>query len=238
MKRIPVILLAICLLAGAGWWYWTTTPQYAVQQAANAIKAHDVQTFHNWVDVEEVSSSAIDDLLAEPARAVGGAGIVERIVGISIMSIFKPNVVQSMDKQIDNWVAHHASAASSSSSSQNSTGTDAASNSAGTAAAPDAGQGDEEEMDRPKSLMGEIVALVKPPSLKQLFRDYGFTKKNYRGLGQADSADNVAHVGLRFFNPKLNREVQVMLQLDRANGHWQISRVSNMQEVLRAAGGA
>ena len=215
MKRIPVILLAICLLAGGGWYYWTTTPQYAVQQAANAIKAHDVQTFHNWVDVEEVSSSAVDDLLAEPARAVGGTGIIERIVGISIMSVFKPNVVQTMDKQIDNWVAHHAT---------------------GTTVSVQAEE--EEEIDKPKTLMGELVALVKPPSLKQLFRDYGFTKKNYRGLGQVDSADNVAHVGLRFFNPKLNHEVQVMLQLDRSNGHWQVSRVSNMQEVLRAAGGA
>jgi hypothetical protein len=216
MKGVIAAVVLLCVLAGAGWFWWSQTPTYAVDQASNAIKQHNVENFHHWVDVDSVSSSAIDDLSGIPIRSTG-SDILERVLGFTIISFFKPTLVGAMGKQIDAWVEHVPKAKSDSGSG--------------------AAQDDEDEPEAPKSLLGAIVAAVKPPSLKQVLRDYGLTKKNYRGLGSTDTKEHVAHVGLRFFSPKAQREVEIMLQLNNNPGHWQVDRISNLHEIVPVLAG-
>jgi hypothetical protein len=199
---LALMLLAVC--AGGGFWYWTTTPQYAMQQVSKAIREHDVDTFNNWVDVQSVASAAVDDTLAEPVRAVGGGGLLERVVGLGVMSVLRPTVVDRVAKQIDSAVAK--------------TGLDA------DAAPPP---------EQPHGLLGELVQMVKPPSLTETLRDYGFTKQNYRGVGDVRSEGNNADVGLRFFIPRKQGEVQLHLALNNASGHWRVVRIANLQEIVR-----
>src|SRR5688572_1631887 len=105
MQRLLIIVLVLCAVAAGGWWYWTTTPQYAVQQASNAIKAHDITEFHRWVDTHQLASTTVEDLLAEPVRNSGGAGIIERVIGLTVFSVLKPTVAGMMESQIDKWVS-------------------------------------------------------------------------------------------------------------------------------------
>lgn len=65
-KRIAtaVVLLIVAAIAGAGYYFWTQTPQYALQQAAEAAKEHDLERFQQYVDTERVSSRFVDDMLA------------------------------------------------------------------------------------------------------------------------------------------------------------------------------
>ncbi|HEY9793726.1 MAG TPA: hypothetical protein V6D22_25245 [Candidatus Obscuribacterales bacterium] len=217
MKGLIAAVVVLCLAAGIGWWWWTNTPQYAVTEAKDAVKAHNVVQFHKWVDVEEVSSSAVDDLSAIPVQ-VKGSGLLDRVLGFAVITFFKPSLVEGMSKQIDKWVAHRPKA----SADANASNTD---------------EDDDDEADEPKSLLGAIVQAVKPPSLKQVFRDYGLTKRNYRGLGAVESKDHIAHVGLRFFSPKAQKEVEITLELNNTAGHWQVTRISNLQQIVPVLAG-
>lgn len=203
MRNLLIVVVLIAAVAAGGYWYWTTTPQYAVQQASAAIKNHDVAAFHDWVDVQSLSSSAVDDLVSEPVRKVGGAGLLERIVGFGVVSLLKPTVTQSMSKQIDDLVAKNG---------------------------PDDPPPPETQE---KGILGQLVALVKPPSLTQTLREYGFNRKNYRGVGEVETSDQMSHVPLRFYSPKAGREVEVRLELRRGAGRWQVTRISNLQEIVR-----
>lgn len=211
MPRILVVFLVLCTAAAGGWWYWTTTPQYAVQQASNAIKAHDLTDFRRWVDAHQVASATVEDLLAEPVRNSGGAGIIERVIGLTVFSVLKPTVAGMMESQIDKWISTPPKSANGAPLEDN-------------VAAP---------AEQPKGLLGQIVALVKPPSLRETFREFGFTKKNYQGLGKVDTSDNVSHVGLRFYSPKLNNEIEVQVELVKGSSSWQIVRISNLQDIVR-----
>jgi hypothetical protein len=222
MKRAPAALLLLCLIAAAGWWWWTHTPTYAVQQAAGAVKSHSLVNFHYWVDVNSVGSAAVDDLLSEPLRGTGSE-VLGRIVGLAVIAVFKPNIVDSMDHQIDRWVSHNPKRTSA---------TDGQPSSVPAPENTSADEDDDTEAAPPRSLLGTLVALVKPPSLKTIFKEYGLTKQNYRGLGSTDTADHVAHVGLKFFSPKAQREVEIKLELGDASGHWQIMRIANLQQTV------
>jgi hypothetical protein len=204
IQRAILALVIIAALVGGGFWYWTTTPQYAVREASAAVKAHDVARFHEWVDVHEVASSAVQDILAEPMQGIGSVGLLERIVGLGVLTIFRPNVVGTVEKQIDVSVAKQ--------------GMD-----------PDVPA----QSEQPQTLLGELKQLIKPPSLTETLRDYGFTKQNYRGLGDVKVNGELADVPIRFFIPKNNGEVQVHLALAKGSSHWRIIRISNLQEIVR-----
>ncbi len=206
MRQLGLLLMVAVLLAGGGFWYWTSTPQYAVQQAAKAIKEHDVLAFHNWVDVQSLSSSAVDDLVSEPVKKIGGVGLLKRIVGFGLVSFFKPAVVQSVGNQIDELVKR--------------TGT--------------TNPQEATPVQPTKSLLGQIIELVKPPSLTQTLREYGFTKANYRGLGELKTTDQMSLLPLKFFSPKVNHEVEVQLQLSKPAEHWQIVKITNLPEIVRS----
>jgi hypothetical protein len=218
MKQGLVVLLVLCLLGAGGWWWWTNTPTYAVQQASNALKHHDLNQFDRWVEIHTVCSAAVDDLVSEPVRSAGG-GVLERIVGSAIVTIFKPTVVETMDSQVKHWVSHQPAEHQDGSGTENDAGGsdgDAAQNGEGVR----------------RGILGALKAMVRPPSLREVFADYGLTAQNYRGLGSTDSSGDVAHVGLRFFSPKAKREVEIKLELNKIADHWKISRISNLQQIV------
>jgi hypothetical protein len=204
--KLLVVVLVLAAIAGGGYWFWTSTPQYAVQQASQAIRAHNIDAFHNWVDVQSVSSAAVEDVLAEPVRNVGGGGLLERVIGLGFLTVLRPTVVEKMRNRIDDAVAKTGLEADTSAASQ---------------------------PQQPRGLLGQLAQMIKPPSLTDTLREYGFTKANYRGLGETRSQDGSADVGLRFFIPRRQGEMQVHLSLMNVNGHWRIVRIANLQEIVR-----
>lgn len=220
MKRGVIALLLIAVAAGAFYW-WTQTPIYAVDQASQALKHHDVDRFHKWVDVHSVADNAVDDLLADPVRHAG-TGLLERIVGMAIVSLVREPIVDAMSTQIDHWVEHTGRARPSAMLHVMQPAK----------AASDEDDDDDDEPAQPKSFFGAIVQFIKPPSLKQIFTDYGLTHKNFRGFGSVDWSDHLAHVGLKFFSPKLQTNYEVTLELANGSGNWRIERIANMQQLV------
>ncbi len=103
-KKILVALLLACLLAGLGFWYWTRTPQYSMMKLTEAVHNHDGLSFRNYCDVNSVASNAVSDLSAEELRELGGPKLLRRIVGLTIIGIFKPQMTEMLSKNIIDYV--------------------------------------------------------------------------------------------------------------------------------------
>jgi hypothetical protein len=104
------VLLAIVL--GLGYWYWTSTPEFAVLQVRDAIRDHDLKKFSHYVDSESVASNLVDDLLTKPMQQSFGSGVVGKVLATGIVGFFKQNLVKSMEQQIDRFVETGDSGAS------------------------------------------------------------------------------------------------------------------------------
>jgi hypothetical protein len=97
-----LVLLAIVL--GLGYWYWTSTPEFAVLQVRDAIRDHDLKKFSQYVDNESVASNLVDDLLTKPMQQSFGSGVLGKVLATGIVGFFKQNLVKSMEQQIDRFV--------------------------------------------------------------------------------------------------------------------------------------
>ena len=246
MKRILLIFLIVCALAGGGFWYWTTTPQYSMQKLAQSVREHDVTNFHLYFNPEGVASKAVDDLLADRIRDDGGSGLLERFLGIAVLGIFKPELVSMLSRNIDSYVAK---VPESSTNAQNES-------EPGQAPVDMPSRDDQNPPQSPfqspnQALPAEseptirqhigrffnhvkstLKKALKPPSLKEVLVELGITKENYRGLTPFEVNADVCHVGLKF-QPPGKEELVVELELQKTENHWRVERFSNLASLSK-----
>ncbi|MDR3613169.1 MAG: hypothetical protein P4L53_06365 [Candidatus Obscuribacterales bacterium] len=103
--RFLLILLVICLSVGGAYWYWTTTPQYSIEQVKVAVKAHDLPKFREYFDVDSVSDRMVDDFLSPPMQQLGPhnsllAGIVQGLVD----GLVKPTLTPVVKEEVEQFV--------------------------------------------------------------------------------------------------------------------------------------
>jgi len=101
MLRILIVLL---ILGAAGYWYWTTTPEYSMEQVKEAVKHHDLVTFQKYVDMDSVASGIVDDLLAAPMRHLLGPGILGQWVVAGIVGILKQPLADGIKEELRQFV--------------------------------------------------------------------------------------------------------------------------------------
>lgn len=86
MARIIVALVLILAIAGGGFWYWTTTPQYSLEQLKDAVVEHNLSKFQMYFSTDQVADSMVKDLLASPLRKTLGGEYLERILSGGMVS--------------------------------------------------------------------------------------------------------------------------------------------------------
>lgn len=65
-------LLLVLVLIGVAWWLsYSTSPRYALGQAASAASAGDWETFTEYVDVSEVTSDIAEQIIAQRLSSEG-----------------------------------------------------------------------------------------------------------------------------------------------------------------------
>lgn len=74
-------MLVISLLGGGIYFFWTTTPQFTLEQIKDALKTHNLAKFEQYVDVDGVSQSIADSGTIDPLMKVTGGGALGRLVG-------------------------------------------------------------------------------------------------------------------------------------------------------------
>lgn len=100
MTRVLTVLILLAGLSCGGFWYWTTTPQYSIEQVRDAVKTHDKQKFDKHVDVNEFASGLVDDTVAEPMREVMGGGTIGRWIVAGVSGFIKPSIVSGVKEEL------------------------------------------------------------------------------------------------------------------------------------------
>ncbi len=62
-KIVLAAIAAVIVIALLSYWYWTKTPQYSLKLMQESVAKHDLAAFNKYVDVDSVTSRAIDQLL-------------------------------------------------------------------------------------------------------------------------------------------------------------------------------
>jgi hypothetical protein len=94
VERLLYPIFILTAVVGLVYWYWTTTPGYALTQIVSAVKNKDSDTFEKYVDIENIAYHAVDDLLHGPARESGLFGNFDSMIGVGIISLFKPEIAE------------------------------------------------------------------------------------------------------------------------------------------------
>lgn len=105
MKRILLLLALVVVLVG-GYLYIRDVmsgPKYALGQAVKAVHDHDVGKFEQYVDVESVTGSLVDQV-ADQGKAMGliipGGGLVAR----GVLGLAKPQLAKAARKEVQRFV--------------------------------------------------------------------------------------------------------------------------------------
>jgi len=102
--RFLTLLVVVLLSAAGAYWFWTTTPQYSIEQVKVAVKAHDLPKFRVYFDVDTVSDRMVDDFLTQPMKQFTPhdsllSGIVQGIVGL-----VRPTLAPVIKEEIEQFV--------------------------------------------------------------------------------------------------------------------------------------
>jgi hypothetical protein len=107
-RKTWIIALAIVILGGAVagglYWRWTNSPRYALQQAALALQARDMNKFFNYVNLKEILNSMAEasskDLATPEDQAADEWTKFSRQLGRKFAHLFLPKLFETFEAQI------------------------------------------------------------------------------------------------------------------------------------------
>jgi len=105
MKRLWMVLLVLAGVAtgvGLYWWY-LTTPVYALSQVNASIKGHDWDTFTIFVDVDSLADTTATDFAAIAAEAMEEKRL-SRIITKGLSALLAIKVRTSLRDDLKGWV--------------------------------------------------------------------------------------------------------------------------------------
>ena len=104
MKRLILVVLLAALAVG-GYLYYRSLkagPKYALAQAANAARTHDMATFERYVDVSSVTGSLVNQV-TDQASTLGflnPGGMMFK----GALRLLKPQLAQAARKEVQHYV--------------------------------------------------------------------------------------------------------------------------------------
>jgi hypothetical protein len=109
-RTLAVVALSLAILAalvlaaaGIGYWVYSRTPTFALQQAARSVRRHDLGTFERYVDLDGVAGSLVDAWTAGPRPARGPQGgwdAAGEALGRAVIGLARPRLVQHVAERI------------------------------------------------------------------------------------------------------------------------------------------
>lgn len=233
IERLIVPLFMITAVIGLVYWYWTTTPSYAVQQVVNSVRAHDVDTFTRYVDLDTMGERALDEIIHGPAKNSGIFGNFDSFIGMGIVSLFKSEIVEMFKHEVTKLVAGDSisNLVPGDKSSQEPVKVIGMSGSGQALAVPNAVKAPALTGGRSTSLLGG----VKPGKLskwKGELEDYGLSKKGFKGIDYFKEENGVNLIGLKFHSPKYGNDFIIEFKLEDAGGYWRVTELSNLSDLV------
>ena len=102
-ERLIFPLAVIAGAIGLFYWYWTTTPSYALTCVKDSLSHHDGEMFEKYVDIDSITSHAFDDLLDGPARGEL-LGRMDNFIGVGFIRFFKREIVGVAHERVAEFV--------------------------------------------------------------------------------------------------------------------------------------
>jgi hypothetical protein len=103
--RIVIFLAAsIVVLAGA-YLYWTTTPLFAFQESALAVRDHDLEKFQKYIDCEKLIDGAMNDVLIHPIETMPGLSEIGRRVAVAAIGVLVTPAERTLLRKIEKHVS-------------------------------------------------------------------------------------------------------------------------------------
>lgn len=230
-ERLIYPVFFLTLVVGLAYWYWTTTPSYALSQIVVSVKNKDPETFEKYVDIESIVYRAIDDLLHGPARESGVFGQLDNMVGVGIIGLFKPEIAEIARSQVVKFISQG-----------------------------NLSEIAKEKIESKNNSSSFILPIPTVPAkqtttnlipadeyqlhnratenyahryhIKKQLADYGISKEGFKGIDYLKTQGPVCFVGLKFRSPKLNRDFIIELKMEDAGGYWRITELSNLNNLI------
>lgn len=253
VERLIFPLFFVTVVLGLAYWYWTTTPTYALSQIVGAVKNKDTETFEKYVDIESIAERAIDDVLHGKARESGMFGSMDNMIGVGIIGLFKPEIAEIAKTQVLKFIeagslassagelgktvpaAAIVSASSTSSSASSSTSTSSTSTtttstgSASTTSTEKSADADPTAGISENSMVGKYTRKMKiGPQLKA----YGLSKQGFKGIDYLKIEGPTAYIGFKFHSEKFNRDIIIEIKMEDAGGYWRVTELSNLNDLI------
>ncbi len=248
LERLIYPLFFVTVVIGLAYWYWTTTPSYALSQIVGAVKNRDCETFEKYVDIESIAYRAIDDVLHGPARESGMFGNFDSMIGVGIIGLFKPEIAEIAKTQVLKFIeagtlskslveatksanpfAKKDEPAPSVSSSQQSAGdTNSDTNSEQQEESPSAVF----EHRRSGFSDSSIGKYAKKLKVNNQLKAYGLSKKGFKGIDYIKIEGATAFVGFKFHSDKLERDIVIEIKMEDAGGYWRVTELSNLNDLI------
>lgn len=103
MKKFLIAFL-ILVLSGGGYKYYQTTPVYSLNLIRESVQNHDWTEFSKRVDLDSISDSAFEDVLATTLTNDSTLdGITKQFAG-GILSVMKPGLIGAFKDGIRDYV--------------------------------------------------------------------------------------------------------------------------------------
>jgi hypothetical protein len=102
---IAVAIVVLCgAVAGGLYWRWANSPRYALQQAALALQARDMNKFFNYVNFKDILNNMVEasgkDLKAPEDPAADEWTKFSRQLGRKFAYLFLPKLFEAFESQI------------------------------------------------------------------------------------------------------------------------------------------
>jgi hypothetical protein len=109
---IAVAIVVLCgALAGGLYWRWANSPRYALQQAALALQARDMDKFFNYVNLKEILNNLLEasskDLETPADQSADEWTKFSRLLGRKFAHLFLPKLFETFQTQIRSGVEHY-----------------------------------------------------------------------------------------------------------------------------------
>lgn len=104
-KKIIIGAIALVLVLGGAYYYFTGTPRYSLWQAKKAIQDHDSTTFNKYVDVDRIVTSLTDEGFKSVENEMNSSANSLGALGKGLVTAFLPalkvGLKESINKSIE-----------------------------------------------------------------------------------------------------------------------------------------
>lgn len=243
LERLIYPLFFVTVVLGLAYWYWTTTPTYALSQIVGAVKNKDTETFEKYVDIESIAYRAIDDVLHGPARESGMFGNFDSMIGVGIIGLFKPEIAEIAKTQTLKFIesgtlvnAMQEAQKNAANASANAPAKQEPASSTGAATATATGSESPQDTtpDAPpalseNSMVGRYARKLK---LNTQLKAYGLSAKGFKGIDYIKTDGPTALIGFKFHSDKFNRNIIIEIKMEDAGGFWRVTELSNLNDLI------